>query len=184
MSRIGRQPISIPDKVSIEIAQKRLLVKGPKGELSLELLAPIDLEEDGQKLVVKRRGDDRTSRSLHGLTRTLIANMITGVSDGWERTLELVGVGHRAKLEGQELVLSLGFSHPVRIKPPEGVTFKVDENRIIVSGIDKALVGQTAANLRALKRPEPYKGKGIRYLGEVVRLKPGKTVKVGTGFGG
>lgn len=184
MSRIGRQPIDLPGEVAVEIRNQTITVKGPKGELTLTFAPQISVDQNDQQLAVNCRVDDRSGRSLHGLTRTLIANMVLGVTQGWQKTLELVGVGYRAKLEGGELVLSLGFSHPIQVKPPENITFAVDENRILVSGIDKALVGQTAANLRSLKKPEPYKGKGIRYLGEEVRLKPGKATKIGGGLGG
>lgn len=180
MSRIGKQPIIIPENVSLKIDQGKVGVRGPRGELSLAVALKIKVSQDGDRLLVTRQDDSRSSRSLHGLTRTLIANMITGVTQGWQKTLELVGVGYRAGLQNEELVLSVGFSHPVMVKPPQGVKFDIAENRIIVSGLDKALVGQAAANIRAIRKPEPYKGKGIRYLGEEVRRKAGKSAKVGT----
>jgi large subunit ribosomal protein L6 len=184
MSRIGREPIPIPEGVTLEIGPDAVRVKGARGELTLALPAEVELKESGGEVRVRRRGDERRGRALHGLIRTLLANMVVGVTQGWQKQLELVGVGYRAALEGGELVLSLGFSHPVRVKPPEGVVFAVDGKQITVSGIDKALVGQVAANIRGLRKPEPYKGKGIRYLGEKVRRKVGKTTKVGGEIGG
>jgi large subunit ribosomal protein L6 len=183
MSRIGKQPIPIPEGVSIEFQKSSLKVKGPKGELFLNLSPFIEVVQEDNLVLVKAKSNDRAGRAMHGTTRTLIANMIAGVTEGWEKTLELVGIGNRAKLEGEDLVLTVGFSHPVTVKPPQGIKFSVNENRITVSGINKALVGQVAANIRAVKKPEPYKGKGIRYFGEKIKTKPGKAAKVGPAVG-
>ncbi|MCK9518609.1 MAG: 50S ribosomal protein L6 [Dehalococcoidia bacterium] len=180
MSRIGRQPIAVPANVTVDInAENAVVVKGPKGQLSRQFPRTIDLvREDGQ-LVVNRRSDAGQERALHGLSRSLLANMVTGVTDGFTKTLEVQGVGYRAQLQGSSLQLALGFSHPVVVAPPEGITFAVEGPRILVQGIDKEQVGQVAANIRKLRPPEPYKGKGIRYLGERVRRKAGKAGKVG-----
>lgn len=183
MSRIGKQPIPMPDGVSMESREKSLKVKGPKGELSLNLSPYIQVTQEDSLILVKDRSNDRAGRAMHGTTRTLIANMIIGVTEGWEKTLELVGIGNRAKMDGEDLILTVGFSHPVTIKPPQGIKVSVNENHITVFGINKALVGQVAANIRAVKKPEPYKGKGIRYLGEKIKTKPGKAAKVGSGIG-
>lgn len=185
MSRIGKQPIQIPEGVTVEIKDGQVKVRGPKGELNQEVRSEIKVEIKKDQVLVSRRTEDKLGRSLHGLTRTLIANMIKGVTDGWSKILKLVGTGYRAKLEGENLILSLGFSHPVEIKPVEGIKFEVKGNdTIIVMGIDKALVGQVAAGIRKKRPPEPYKGKGIRYEDEKVRRKPGKAAQIGaTGFG-
>jgi len=185
MSRIGRQPIPIPEGVTVEVKKGEVKVVGPKGELIQEIRPEIRVEIKNNQVLVSRKVDSRLGRSLHGLTRTLIANMIKGVTEGWSKTLTLVGTGFRAKLEGESLVLSLGFSHPVQVKPVEGIKFEVKGNdTITVWGIDKALVGQVAAGIRKIKPPEPYKGKGIRYKDEEVRRKPGKAAKIGAaGFG-
>lgn len=180
MSRIGLQPITIPDSVDLTIDDTLVKVKGPKGELSLTINPAIGLEQEDGTLVVTRPNDARRNRSLHGLTRTLINNMIVGVTDGYEKRLEIRGVGYRAALDGKALVLNVGYSHPVRMEPEEGITFAVEgNNQIIVSGIDKQLVGEVAARVRQVRPPEPYKGKGIRYVGEYVRQKAGKAGKVG-----
>ncbi len=180
MSRIGRKPIDIPEKVTVEIGKNnKVTVKGPKGELTRTFHPDMTIEiKDGQ-ILVSRPTDQRHHRSLHGLTRALLANMVTGVSQGFEKELEMVGVGYRAILKGNALDLSLGFSHPVVIEPPEGITFEVAKNgrSFTVKGIDKELVGEVAAKIRALRPPEPYKGKGIRYRGEYVRMKAGKAGK-------
>lgn len=185
MSRIGRQPISIPEGVTVKIKDGEIQVVGPKGELKQEIRPEIKVEMKNNQILVSRRVENKLGRSLHGLTRTLIANMIKGVTDGWSKTLKLVGTGYRVKLEGENLVLSVGFSHPVVVKPEEGIKFEVKGNNIItVLGIDKALVGQVAARIRKIRPPEPYKGKGIRYEDEEVRRKPGKAAKIGAaGFG-
>ena len=178
MSRIGKLPITVPGGVEIKIDGQRVSVKGPKGELSLVVANPIRVAlEDGQVLVT-RPDDERASRALHGLTRTLINNDIIGVTEGYAKQLEVVGTGYRVQQKGQGLELALGFSHPVNIDAPEGVTLAVEGNtKITVSGISKQAVGEAAANIRKLKKPEPYKGKGIRYAGENVRRKAGKAGK-------
>lgn len=179
MSRIGKAPITVPGGVDVTIAGARVTVKGPKGELRQELVGDVTVERDGDTLVVVRADDSRTNRSLHGLQRTLIANMVTGVSEGFVKELEIVGVGYRAQAQGSDgLELALGFSHPVKVKAPAGVTFEVPQpTRIIVRGHDKQLVGQVAADIRKIRKPEPYKGKGIRYAGERVLRKAGKSAK-------
>jgi large subunit ribosomal protein L6 len=178
MSRIGRLPIDVPANVNVTIDGSAVTVKGPKGELALTVASPIQVKlEDGQ-LVVSRPDDERTSRSLHGLTRTLIANQIIGVTDGYTKGLDIVGTGYRVAVDGQGITFALGYSHPITVQPPAGISFTVEgNNRVIVSGIDKQAVGEVAANLRKLRKPEPYKGKGIRYTGEVVRRKAGKSGK-------
>lgn len=181
MSRIGRMPVEVPAGVQVEIEDSRVTVRGPKGELT-RLFHPdmiISLEE-GQ-IVVRRPTDNRKHRSLHGLTRALLANMVQGVSEGFRKELEIVGVGYRAEIQGGKLVLNVGYSHSVEIVPPEGINITVGRGakQIAVEGVDKELVGQIAAQIRAVRKPEPYKGKGIRYLGEQVRRKAGKAGKVG-----
>ncbi len=178
MSRIGRLPISIPSGVDVKIDGQAVTVKGPKGELSLTVAQPIAVAIDENRVLVTRPDDERLSRSLHGLTRTLINNQIIGVTEGYKKDLEIVGTGYRVAQKGSAIEFALGFSHPVTVNPPAGITFQVEgNNRITVSGIDKQLVGETAANVRKIKKPEPYKGKGIRYAGEVVRRKAGKSGK-------
>jgi large subunit ribosomal protein L6 len=180
MSRIGRRLITVPPKVQVTIDGANVLVKGPKGELSRILPPNVNVSQEGEILTVNRRDETRTSRQLHGLFRTLVANMVEGVSTGFQRRLEIQGVGYRAQLQGRNLVLSMGYSHQVQIVPPEGVQFAVEGTlNVIVSGYDKEIVGNTAAKIRAVRPPEPYKGKGIRYAGEVVRRKAGKTGKSG-----
>jgi large subunit ribosomal protein L6 len=179
MSRIGRLPIPVPAGVDVAIDGRRVTVKGPKGELSHTLTEPItiDRNETGE-LVVARPDDERESRSLHGLNRTLVANMITGVSAGYSKTLEIQGTGYRVQAKGKDLEFALGFSHPVVVTPPEGITFRVERPTVfVVEGIDKQKVGEVAANIRKIRKPEPYKGKGVRYQGEVVRRKAGKAGK-------
>ena len=179
MSRIGKLPVSVPAGVEVTINGSEVSVKGPKGELTQSFHSELTIEkaEDGS-IVVTRPDDERKSRAMHGLTRTLIHNMIIGVSEGYSKTLELVGVGYRAAVKGDHLELNLGFSHPVIVKTPEGIKFECpDQSKIVVSGIDKQQVGQVAADIRKWRKPEPYKGKGIRYEGEHVRRKEGKTAK-------
>ena len=178
MSRIGRLPIDVPAGVEVKIDGSAVSVKGPKGELALTVASPIEVTlEDGQ-LLVTRPDDERASRSLHGLTRTLIANQITGVTTGYSKGLEVVGTGYRVAQKGDSVEFALGFSHPVLVNPPAGITFTVEgNNRLTVSGIDKQAVGEAAANIRKIRKPEPYKGKGVRYAGEVVRRKAGKAGK-------
>jgi len=180
MSRIGRQPVPIPPNVTITIDEhNRVVVKGPKGELSRQFPPKISFNRGDGVITVTRPDDEGDSRALHGLSRTLLANMVTGVTTGFTKVLEVQGVGYRAQLQGSALQLALGFSHPVIVNPPEGIKFSVDGPRITVEGIDKEQVGQVAANIRKIRPPEPYKGKGIRYLGERVRRKAGKSGKVG-----
>ena len=182
MSRVGRLPITIPDKVQVSIEDGRVTVRGPRGELSREVSPLMSVRREGNVITVERENDSPQQRALHGLTRSLIANMVQGVSDGFTKTLEFHGVGYRAEKRGDNIVLSLGFSHPVEIAPPPGITFDAEgTNRIHVRGSDKELVGQVAADIRALRPPEPYKGKGIRYAGEYVRRKAGKAGKAARG---
>ena len=178
MSRIGQNPITIPSSVDINLTTDHIVIKGPKGELSQSIPERITVEQQKQQLVVSRRGNQPKVRALHGLMRMLIYNMIVGVTQGWSKKLEMVGTGYRAKLEGNQLVLSIGYSHPVKVKASDGIQFAVEgQNKITVSGIDKQLVGQVAADIRAVRPPEPYKGKGIRYEGEYIRRKAGKAAK-------
>ncbi|BAZ32499.1 50S ribosomal protein L6 [Cylindrospermum sp. NIES-4074] len=180
MSRIGKRPITIPAKVQVAIDGTKVVVKGPKGELSRNLPTNVTVSQEGETLLVTRRDETRTSRQLHGLSRTLVANMVEGVSLGFQRRLEIQGVGYRAQVQGRNLVLNMGYSHQVQIEPPDGIQFAVEgTTNVIVSGYDKEIVGNTAAKIRAVRPPEPYKGKGIRYAGEVVRRKAGKTGKSG-----
>jgi len=183
VSRIGRLPISIPKGVQVTIDGLSVKVKGPKGELQREFDPQIKVELGDGQLVVTRSSDRGPVRALHGLTRALLANMVEGVSEGFRKSLEIVGVGYRADLQGNDLVLRVGYSHVVEYPSPQGITFEVEKgNRIIhVDGADKELVGQVAAEIRAVRKPEPYKGKGIRYLGEYVRRKAGKAGKVALG---
>ena len=178
MSRIGKQPIPVPSGVEVKIDGSTVVVKGPKGELSQTFTDVLTIEQKDGELVVTRPDDSRTARSLHGLTRTLLANMVTGVSEGFSKNLEIVGVGYRAILKGSDLELQLGFSHPVVVSAEPGITFEVPApTKITVRGIDKQLVGQVAADIRKWRKPEPYKGKGVRYEGEYVRRKLGKAAK-------
>jgi large subunit ribosomal protein L6 len=178
MSRIGRMPIAIPAGVTVSIAENnKVTVKGPKGTLERVLPAEMQIKQEGAEVVVSRPNDLKKMRSLHGLTRTLIANMVTGVTAGYEKALEVNGVGYRAAKQGKKLVLSLGYSHPVEMIDPEGLESTVDGNKIVVKGIDKEKVGQYAAEIRTKRPPEPYKGKGIKYVDETIRRKVGKTGK-------
>ena len=175
MSRIGKQPIPVPDGVSVEIAPEQVSVKGPKGELSERISRELTVEQDDGNVVVRRPSDRGEHRALHGLTRSLIYNMVAGVTEGFEKRLEIQGVGYRAQLKGKNLELALGFSHPVPIEAPEGVEFEVPQpTQVIVRGISKQVVGETAARIRKQRPPEPYKGKGVRYEGEHVARKVGK----------
>ena len=179
MSRIGRMPIAVPAGVTVDIAENnKVTVKGPKGELSRVLPESMDIKKDGDSIVVTRPNDLKKNKSLHGLTRTLINNMVIGVTEGYEKVLEVNGVGYRAQKQGKKLVLSLGYSHPVEMEDPEGIeTVLEGQNKITVKGIDKEKVGQYAAEIRSKRAPEPYKGKGIKYETEVIRRKVGKTGK-------
>ena len=179
MSRIGRTPIPVPNGVDINIRNGTVSVKGPRGELARPVPGAITVRQDGDTLLVERPDDERENRALHGLTRSLVNNMVVGVTDGFAKELEIVGVGYRAEAQGPgALRLALGFSHPVMVRAPDGITFEVPTpTRIIVRGIDKESVGQVAANIRAIRKPEPYKGKGVRYAGERVLRKAGKAGK-------
>jgi len=175
MSRIGRQPIPVPSGVTIAIEPERVTVNGPKGELSERINRDIEVTQDGEQLLVTRPTNRGEHRALHGLTRTLVANMVTGVTDGFEKRLEIQGVGYRAQLRGRDLELALGYSHPVSVKAPDGIEFEVPQpTRIVVRGASKQQVGEVAAYIRKQRKPEPYKGKGIRYEGEYVARKVGK----------
>ena len=178
MSRIGRLPIAVPSTVDVTIEGRRLTVKGPKGTLTRELHPDMTVSREDDTLVVTRPTEQKTHKQLHGLTRTLVNNMVVGVTDGYRKGLEITGVGYRAALNGRKLQLNLGYSHQIEIDPPEGITFEVENpTRLAVVGIDKELVGQIAAKVRATRKPEPYKGKGVRYAGERVRRKVGKAGK-------
>ena len=175
MSRIGRMPVAIPSGVDVTIDGRQVTVKGPKGTLSLEVVQPIEVKQADGTITVTRPSDEGEIRALHGLSRSLIANMVTGVTDGYRKTLEIVGVGYRVHAKGKDLEFSLGYSHPVPVSPPDGITFRVETpTRLVVEGIDKQQVGEVAANLRKLRKPDPYKGKGVRYQGEQIRRKVGK----------
>lgn len=178
MSRIGRLPIEIPAGVTVSVDGRVVAVKGPKGELTLNVASPIEVAVEDNQVVVARPDDERESRSLHGLTRTLINNNIVGVTQGYTKGLEVVGTGYRVAQKGGSVEFALGFSHPVLIDPPAGITLTVEgTNKLTVSGIDKQAVGEAAANIRKIRKPEPYKGKGVRYAGEIVRRKAGKSGK-------
>ena len=178
MSRIGRMPVAIPSGVDVTIDGRQVTVKGPKGTLSLEIVQPIEVKQADGTITVTRPSDEGEIRALHGLSRSLIANMVTGVTDGYSKTLEIVGVGYRVQARGKDLEFALGYSHPVPVSPPDGITFRVETpTRLVVEGIDKQQVGEVAANLRKLRKPDPYKGKGVRYQGEQIRRKVGKAGK-------
>jgi large subunit ribosomal protein L6 len=179
MSRIGKAPIEVPSGVDVKISGATITVKGPKGELTRELVEQVNVRQEEGNLLVERIDDERQSRAMHGLMRSLVANMVTGVTDGFRKELDIVGVGYRAAAKGNDgIELALGFSHPVVVSAPEGITFVVPvPTRIEVHGIDKQLVGQVAADIRAWRKPEPYKGKGVRYVDEHVRRKAGKAGK-------
>ena len=180
MSRIGRLPITVPATVDVTIDGRTLTVKGPKGSLTRALHPDMILTREESLLVVSRPTEQKTHKQLHGLTRTLVNNMVVGVTDGYRKGLEITGVGYRAALNGRKLQLNLGYSHPIEIDPPEGISFEVETpTRLAVVGIDKELVGEYAAKVRSTRKPEPYKGKGVRYSGEVIRRKAGKAGKIG-----
>lgn len=174
MSRVGKKPISIPKGVEVKIEGSLVTVKGPKGELKRQIHPAVVVNQDGDNLIVSVRNGNRQSRSLQGLFRVLIDNMVIGVSKGFEKALEIVGIGYRAELKGRIAVFSLGYSHPVNFELPEGVDAKIERSKVTLSGIDKQLLGETAARIRRLRKPEPYKGKGIKYANEVIRRKAGK----------
>ncbi len=181
MSRIGKKPIPVPEGVRVEIGPMEVVVSGPKGELRRPLLPGIEVSLEEGQIWVRRQSDAKPHRERHGLMRTLIANMVLGVTEGYRKELQVVGTGYRAQLEGRDLLLHLGYSHPIRVSPPEGITFEIAGARndvIVVAGIDKVQVGQQAADIRALRKPEPYKGKGVRYRDEQVRRKAGKAGKI------
>lgn len=179
MSRIGKMPVEIPQGVEVEIKGTFVRVKGPKGELSHTFPSVVDIQKEDGTIVVKRHSEEKFHRSMHGTARSVIQNMVTGVSDGFEKFLEIHGVGYRAEMEGKKMIINVGYSHPVEVEPPVGIVFEVLErnNVIRVTGYDKQVVGQIAAEIRRIRPPEPYKGKGIRYRGEYIRLKPGKAGK-------
>ena len=180
MSRIGRMPIAVPSGVDVSIDGRNVTVKGPKGSLSRELHPEIAVARDGDSIVVTRPSEAKTHKQLHGLTRTLVNHMVVGVTDGYRKPLEITGVGYRAALVGRKLQLNLGYSHPIEIDPPAGITFEVENpTKLAVLGIDKELVGEIAARVRSTRKPEPYKGKGVRYAGEQIRRKAGKAGKIG-----
>jgi large subunit ribosomal protein L6 len=180
MSRIGRLPITVPSGVDVTIDGRTVTVKGPKGTLSRALHPDITVSREDGTIVVTRPTEQKTHKQLHGLTRTLVNNMVVGVTDGYRKGLEITGVGYRAALNGKKLQLNLGYSHPIEIDPPEGISFEVENpTRLAVIGIDKELVGQVAAKVRSTRKPEPYKGKGVRYAGEYIRRKAGKAGKIG-----
>jgi large subunit ribosomal protein L6 len=178
MSRIGRMPVAVPAGVDVTINGRDVTVKGPKGSLHLAVAAPIEVAQDDGVITVTRPSDEGEIRALHGLSRSLIANMVTGVTTGYAKTLEIVGVGYRVQAKGKDLEFALGFSHPVLVSPPDGIAFRVETpTRFVVEGIDKQQVGEVAANIRKLRKPDPYKGKGVRYSGEQIRRKAGKAGK-------
>ena len=178
MSRIGKAPITVPSGVDVTISGRTVTVKGPKGSLSRDIPGEIVVRKEESTILVERPNDERQNRSLHGLSRTLVNNMVIGVTDGFTKELEIVGVGYRAEAQGENLRLALGFSHPVVVPAPAGISFEIPvQTRVIVKGIDKELVGQVAANIRSIRKPEPYKGKGVRYLNERILRKAGKTGK-------
>jgi large subunit ribosomal protein L6 len=178
MSRIGRLPVTIPSGVKVDVKGQDVSVTGPKGTLALTVAEPIQIVQEDSVIRVTRPSDEGPVRALHGLSRTLIANMVTGVTDGYKKTLEIVGVGYRVQAKGKDLEFALGFSHPITVTPPDGITFRVEApTRFVVEGIDKQLVGEVSAKIRKLRKPDPYKGKGVRYQGEIIRRKAGKVGK-------
>jgi len=181
MSRIGRKPVVLPKGVTVSAKAEAINVKGPKGELSKPLPSGVSLKVEGDKVVVNRADDSRENRAKHGLMRAHLQNMVKGVSEGWTRELEINGVGYRAEVGGDTLTMALGYSHPVLFKLPKGIAAKVDKNRVILSGADRDMLGQTAAKVRELRAPEPYKGKGVKYAEEVIKKKVGKAGATGSG---
>jgi len=177
MSRIGKQPVSIPDGVEIKIEGKVIVVKGPKGELTFTLPRGVEVSVENNEIIVKRKSEQKLHKSLHGTYRALIANAVEGVTKGWTKSLEMVGTGYRSEIKGTDLVVNVGYSHPIIFKAEEDISFKVEKSTITIGGIDKEKVGLYAARIRKTRPPEPYKGKGIKYTGEIVRRKPGKAAK-------
>jgi len=177
MSKIGKQPVSIPSGVKVTIVDSKITVLGPKGELNFSFRPEVIVVIEDDKVNVSRKSENKFAKSLHGLTRSIIANMVHGVTEGHQKTLELVGVGYRATKQGEDLILNVGYSHPVTIKETPGIHIEAKENKILVSGADKVMVGEIAARIRRVRPPEPYKGKGIKYSGEIIRRKAGKAVK-------
>ncbi len=180
MSRIGKMPIEIPEGIKVNIQDKKVTISGTNGELTHNLPDNINISEEDNHIIIKRGNEQKITRSLHGTTRTIVSNMIDGINEGFKKELEISGVGYRASKKDDNLVLQLGFSHPVEIKPPSDINFQINKNIITVSGIDKQKVGDVAAKIRSIRKPEPYKGKGIKYVGEKIRRKVGKAAKVGT----
>lgn len=175
MSRIGKKPIPLPKDVKVDLIESLLIVKGPKGQLQRRIHPKVNLRLEKDAIILSVGDDTKSSKSIHGLFRALVANMVTGVSQGFERALEIVGVGYRAELAGRTATFHLGYSHPIQFELPEGINGKIDKTRVTLTGIDKELLGRTAATIRSLRKPEPYKGKGIKYTNEVIRRKAGKT---------
>ena len=176
MSRVGRSPIPVPSGVEVTIADRHVTVKGPKGTLERDIAETISVRREGEELLVERPDDERENRALHGLTRSLLANMVTGVTDGFRKELDIVGVGYRAEVKGKQVHFALGYSHPVIFDIPAGIEVQVDkQTHVTVTGVDRQLVGQVAANIRSLRKPDPYQQKGVRYMGEVLKKKAGKT---------
>lgn len=183
MSRIGKQPVEMPEGVSLAVSGQTIEVSGPKGTLERKLAKGLEVKTDKGQIIVSPKKSDKKYRALHGTFRALIANMVKGVSEGWSKELELVGTGYRAEASDKDLILSVGYSHPVKIEAPEGISFEIEKTKITVNGIDKELVGKIAAEIRRVRPPEPYKGKGIKYKDEIVRRKPGKAAKAEEGAG-
>lgn len=183
MSRIGKMPITLPAGVTLTVNEGKAVVAASKGSLSMDVPYGIEVNVNGQTVTVDNKRPGRKAAALHGFVRAQLANMVTGVTQGWSKSLELVGVGYRAAVTGANLTLSVGFSHQVTVEPPKGITFAVNEGKVVVSGMDRQLVGQVAANIRSVKKPEPYKGKGIKYVGERIRKKAGKSAKAVGGGG-
>lgn len=181
MSKIGKLPITVPQGVNVSLVDHEISVRGPKGELKFQLRPEVGVKVDGDQVKIERKSETKIAKSLHGLTRSVLANMVKGVMDGHQKVLELVGVGYRAAKQGEDLILNVGYSHPVVIQPTLGIQIETKENKIIVSGADKVMVGEIAAKIRRVRPPEPYKGKGIKYQGEFIRRKAGKAVKAAGG---
>ncbi len=179
MSKIGKKPVGIKEGVQVTVNGNKVVVTGARGEMTFPIPVGIKVEVADGEILVKRENETKVVRSLHGAVQRVLDNMVQGVSQGWSKTLELVGTGYRARVEGRDLILAIGFSHPVKFSPPEGVTFEVQESKIIINGLNRQVVGQLAANIRAVRPPEPYKGKGVKYEGEKIRRKAGKAAKAG-----